>query len=186
MVEEKIKIKISRKILLVFFIFIFFIAIFAYFKINEKKPLTTIEYDGFLLEFRTDLREAQKVKVYPSEDEVYKALMNSSVKNVTIAFKLFNESDSPYYKVESMELVLKLYLGYKKINAKPNFNGLEIDSYEKLISNPNNPVIVLVFPSNETLIELKDHLIFLKAKDYHDFDLVTVKLIMIGLNITVE
>ncbi|MCS7106303.1 MAG: hypothetical protein NZ942_03235 [Candidatus Aenigmarchaeota archaeon] len=188
--EGKIKLKISKsRLILIFIICALLIISFNTFKNQElKKPITSWYYDGYLLEFRSDLREAQKVKVYPSEEAVYQQLFNPKVKNITIAFKSAGERENPYYIIEEMEIIQKLYVAYKKRNIKLNFNGLEVENYERLYGKEENPIIALVHPvfSNETLIELKNHVIFLKAKNYHDFDLVAIKLIMIGLNITVE
>ncbi|MEM5834247.1 MAG: hypothetical protein QXQ69_00135 [Candidatus Aenigmatarchaeota archaeon] len=188
--DGKIKLKISKNRLIFLAIFCVLAAILiSYLNYREsKKPITSLVYNGYLLEFRADLREAQKIKAYPSEEAIYKELFNSDLKNITIAFKSAGEKENPYYIVEEMEIIQKLYLAYKAKNMKPNFNGLEVESYENLSGTQENLIIALVHPvySNETLIELKDRVIFVKAKDYSDFDLVTIKLIMIGLNITVE
>jgi len=152
------------------------------------KPITSWNYYGHVIGFRADMREAEKIPVYPSEEAVYKELMNSTVENITIAFKPADEKENPYYILEEVEIVQKLYLGYKILGYEPSFNGLPIESYENLSGTRSNPIIALVHPvySNETLIELKDHVIFVKAKDHKDFDLATIKLIMVALEIETE
>lgn len=188
MSKERIRIKISRNQIIFLTATCVSILLVVVYYFYYPKPITSWNYHGHIIGFRADLKEAEKIPVYPSEEAVYKELMNSFVENVTIAFKPADEKENPYYILEEVEIVQKLYLGYKILGYEPKFNGLPIDSYENLSGTPSNPIIALVHPvySNETLIELKNHIIFVKAKDYKDFDLATIKLIMVALDITVD
>jgi hypothetical protein len=140
------------------------------------------------LSFRADLKEASKIPVYPSEEILYRALINPLVENVTIVFVPV-EGENGIYVVNAWEIVMKLSLAYEQIGIKPGFNGINLTSYEniELHGKIQNPYIVLVHPryANETSLKLKDHTIFISGKSEKEFDLATVKLLMIALKIKV-
>jgi len=135
------------------------------------------------------LREAEKIEVYPSEQALYLELMSSLVENITIAFKPVAEEENPYYMLQILEIIPKLSFAYSKRNLNPYFDRdpLIVESYENLPGKIQNPIIALVHPiySNETAIRVDGHVVFLKAKNYKDFDLVTVKLLMVALRIEI-
>ncbi len=142
--------------------------------------------------FRADLREAEKVRVEPTDDAVYFELFNIGetpfVKNITIAFKDAGPTGNPYYQLQIIELVTKLKktyeLSYHGAEA-PGFNAIEVESYYKLPGKIDNPIIAIVHPkyATETSIKLENHVILLSAKTTADMDLVTAKLLMIALQL---
>jgi hypothetical protein len=182
----KISIKTKQLKILVVITFLIFLLLLIY-RIWPK-PIYTINYKDAELTFREDLREANKIPVYPSEEILYRALINPLVKNVTIVFVPV-EGENGIYVVNAWEIVTKLSLAYKQIGIKPSFNGLNVTSYEniELYGKIQNPYIVLVHPryANETSLRLKDHTIFISGKSNKELDLATVKLLIIALKIKI-
>jgi hypothetical protein len=152
------------------------------------KPITSVDFYGVILNFRADLREAEKIPLYPNESAVNALLMDGSVRNITIAFKPSNEENS-YFALEATEIVTKLYYAYKTLgHVMPKFMSINVSSYENLSGTPQNPMIALVAPSvsNETdVIVSSNNVISVKAKSFNDFDLATIKMIMAALKIKV-
>lgn len=184
--KKWIRIKFKRnQIIFISVILAVALSIFLY-DFYTPKPITEINYDGIILVFRADLKEAKNVPVYPSEQALYYELMNPLVENITIAAKEAGEGN-PYYTLQTYELVTKLKIAYLGLGLNPSFNRepLIIDSYKDLRGDPQSPIIALVHPlySNETAIRVEDHVVFIKAKDYKDFDLAIAKFSMVVLKI---
>jgi len=150
------------------------------------KPITTWDYFGNTLVFRVDLREANKVPVYPHETGVYLDVVNPLVKNITIAFKPAGDKENPYYQLEIIELVMKLkqYV-YDRKEIPVEFNAVPIESYENLPGKIQNPIIALVHPiyANETAIRNAGHVTTISGKTYNEFDLAVAKFLMVALGI---
>jgi uncharacterized protein YpmB len=182
----RISIKNKKLKILVVIAFIIFLAVLIY-RIWPK-PIYSIRYDGEILSFRADLREANKVPVYPSEEILYHALINPLVENVTIVFVPV-EGENAIYVVNAFEIVNKLYPAYRKIGVKPKFNGINLTSYEnvELYGKIQNPYIVLIHPrfANETSVRLKDHTVFISGKSNQELDKATVKFLMVALRIRI-
>src|SRR3989442_16018096 len=87
----------------------FFIVLFAvlWYSFYFPKPIFGVLINGSTLGFRQDLREAYKSPIYPDEDSVSKFFQNSSVKNITIAFKSASQNENPLFLVEESEIVFK-------------------------------------------------------------------------------
>lgn len=185
----KIKVKFEkyRVILLLLIALVIFSVFFYVFYI--PKPITSLDFYGIPIYFRSDLRQAAKVPVYPNEDSVRKELMNSSVQNITFAYKLSNTTEDSYYRIEAFEIAQNLYYGYRVlVKTIPGFDVMNISSYENLSGKIENPVIALVIPtySNETSVTVtSNHTIFVRAKTLDDFDLATEKLLISALGLKV-
>jgi uncharacterized protein YpmB len=183
-----VRISIKNKKLKILFAiaFIIFFAVLIY--EIWPKPIYSISYDGGILTFRADLKEANKVPVYPSEEILYQTLINPSVENVTIVFVPV-EGENAIYVVNAFEIVSKLYPAYQKIGVKPKFNGINLTSYEnvELYGKIQNPYIVLIHPrfANETSVRLKDHTVFISGKSNQELDKATVKFLMVALKIRI-
>jgi hypothetical protein len=180
----KLKFTKNRIIFILALSVIVFIALYYYFFV--PKPITSVQYGNYILNFRSDLREASKVPVYPSEDALYLEMMHGLVQNVTIAFKPTNDGDA-IYSVEAFEITYKLRLGYMIRNFNPGFNSMNVSSYENLPGKIQNPIIALVHPvySNETSIRVEGHVVTIKGKTLEDFDLAVDKFLMVTLGIEV-
>ena len=181
---SKIKVKINLRFLSILVSLGLLIYLIIYFY-QASKPITTWQIDGFKFTFRNDLRKADKIPVYPSEDAVYLKLINPIVKNVTIAFKYGTKEENNLYKVEAVEITYKLTLFYKIKGMEVEFDSMQVDSYENLPGKFQNPIIALVPPSfsNETEIKIEDHVIYVKGKTKEEFDLAVIKLLMCALRI---
>ena len=183
--KKGISIKLTRNRIIILAVLAAVAIIISIYIFYVPKPIYSLLVDDQQLDFRADLRAADKITVYPSEEELYSKLMNSLVENITIAFKPASEEENPYYILQILEIVPKLSFAYSRLGLQPNFNNnpIAIDSYENLTSTTSNLIIALVHPvySNETAIKVGDNIIYLKAKSHEDFDLVTVKLLMVAL-----
>lgn len=155
----------------------------AYLKI--PKPITTYNLDGLKFRFRADLRKANNILVYPDEETIRNIIWNPEIQNLTIVY--VNSSDNAIVAVNAFEITYKLKLIYFFLNYDINITGKEIESYDELAATSENPVIALIPPvfSNETLVKVKDNIIYIKAKTYEEFDLATVKFLMGALGISV-
>jgi hypothetical protein len=180
MAEERIKIKISRNLAIFLALFLIIIFVIVYFKISEYKPLTTINYKGLVLQFRADLREANKIEA--DEEAIRKILWDKNIKNITIVFP--NSSDLELIGVESFEIAYKLRLAYLLEGYDVEIKGKDF-SYPFSFESLPKPSIILIPPSlsNETFVKVEDSLIIISGKDEKDFDLATVKFLIVALGL---
>ena len=164
-------------ILMIVSLIFFLVYLYLYFR-----PVNSINYKGQIFTFRDDIKAANKIKVYPDEETIHDMFWNPNLENITIIFKPL-EKGSGYYMVESFELTYKLSAMYILNGMKKNFNALPMDTYENINSSKNVLKIVLVHPqlTNKTSVEKKDNVIFIHGKDYRDFDLATIKTILIAM-----
>jgi hypothetical protein len=205
MPELKLKIptsmpKITRKAAIALAILALAAGIGGYFYyLNvSNPPITTWNYRGQLVAFRVNLREAATVPVYPSDDLIYRDLMNPFVKNVTIAFKDAGTADNPYYILEEMEIIPKTTLAYAHMLGSdsgnetssatdtPVFNAEAIENYANLPGKIQNPIIALVHYkyANETSVRMEGHVTYISGKTPQDFDKATVRFLMIVMGIS--
>jgi hypothetical protein len=204
MSELKVKVptsmpKLTRNatIALVVLVLICAIGGYLYYLNVSNPPITTWDYKGQVVAFRVDLREAANVPVYPSDDLVYRDLMNPLVKNVTIVFKDAGTGDNPYYILEEMEIIPKMTLAYSYVLGSdtsdgttsygaPVFNAQSVESYSNLPGKIQNPIIALVHYkyANETSVRMDGHVTYISGKTPQDFDKATVRFLMIVLGIS--
>ncbi|MBS7657520.1 hypothetical protein KEJ33_06325 [Candidatus Bathyarchaeota archaeon] len=182
---EGIKLRISRKKLALFSILVLVLIAAIYFIASYKpagEEIKTWVYDGYELEFRADLREASKIQV-PGEDQVHDLFWNEEVKNVTIGFKRTN--DMGLTGIEAFEITYKLRLAYLIAKRDVGISAEELDSFANSNSTRQNPFVALIPPSisNETAIRVSENTVFISGKDSKDFDLITVKFLIIVLGI---
>jgi hypothetical protein len=201
---SKIKIKMERKVfssvllIVVLSLVIMGLAI-LYMRMVPKPedPITSIIYDGQLINFRADLREADKVPVYPGETQVYLDTIHPLVDDVTIAFKDAGEEDNPLYMVEVIEIVTKMTPAYRKMLSNynvtseedmPEFNATPVEQYAWLPGKIQNPIIAVVHPkyANETAVRNEGHVTYISGTTKENLDLATVKFLMIVLGIEME
>lgn len=167
-------------VVFLFFLIVFFVGIYIYVTL----PVLSVKYGNLTLEFRVNLKEAAKIKVYPNASTTYQILWNPKVRNVTIDF--MNTSDLGLTAVEAFEITYKLTIGYKTNNYVVGISAKNVESFENLSATEENPIIVLVPPSisNETSVKIEGNIIYINGIDAKGFDLATAKLIMIGLEIS--
>lgn len=183
--KEGVKIRITRNRLILLLISLVLISSILFYYMYVPKPILSWDFLGNKVYFRANLREAAKVPVYPNEWHVYNEIVHTLVDNVTFVFKPTDEKGNPYYILEEMEIIQKLKLVYNELKINPGFNGHPVESYENLPGKIQNPIIALVHPdfSNETAVIVKDHVIYIKGKTNRDFDLATIKFLMIAMSI---
>jgi hypothetical protein len=195
----KVKLKVTNRRIMILVTLVALLTLLYLLNIYWPKPVTSWDYNGNLLTFRSDLREAAKVKAYPDEATISNVFASIAVRNITIVYAE-NISDVGYVTVEAAELSYKLTLayleaGYQRYNMSTDFipvgyiaiSAGAVKSYENLKGTAANPIIALVPPSmsDETSVSTTDHVIYVKGKTQKDFDLATIKLLMIVLDIKV-
>jgi hypothetical protein len=188
------KVKVTRQRAILFASILIVIILIALLVSQIKLPIYSLNYYGAKLSFRINLRDVKDVTVYPSEKAVRDEIMNQFVENITIVYKP-NESINSHYAVEVFEIVNKLAIAYRlRFGYIPNFNVINVTSYENLMAVPSNPKIVLVHPiySNETSVRLEDNVIYIQGKNavsekeqLRNFDLAVVKFLIVALEIKI-
>jgi len=163
------------------------------------QPITVIDYKGYAIGFRADLRQAAKVPAYPGEEEIYRDTMHQLVQNVTIVFMDAGPGENAYIRAETLELYDKIRTAYILTfgtvdpetgevvpNTIPTFNVQNISSYENLPGKIQNPIVAIVPPmyANETSVRNEGHVTFVSGLTTKDLDLATTKFIMIELGIS--
>lgn len=184
----EIRMKITKEKIVILLIFIVIASAIMVYQLLLPKPITTWDYYGTTLVFRVDLREANKVSVYPHETGVYLDTIHPLVENITIAFKPAGEKENPYYQLAIIELVMKLKQIYDKNEIPVEFNAVPVESYENLPGKIQNPIIALVHPiyANETSVHNERHVTTISGETYHEFDLAVAKFLMVVLDIELE
>lgn len=179
----RLKISLKKFLWIVSIIALISILVFLYVKF---RPIKTVHYNDVAFTFRDDTKKASKVKVYPDEKTLHDLFWDMDIENVTILFKPVDEKMG-YYTIESFELTYKLSLMYMLNGMRKEFNAKSIDSYETIRDSPLVLQIALVHPelTDKTYVETKGHIVYIHAKDYKDFDLATIKTILVAMNITV-
>ena len=166
-------------LLIIVLILVGFISLYIY-----LRPVKSVYYSGKQFFFRDSVRAARGIEVYPDEKTLHDIFWNPGIKNITI---LFNSqvTESGYYYVETFELTYKLHSMYMLNRIRKNFNAVDVNTYEDIISSPDLLKIVLVHPqlTDKTLVEGRDNVIFIHAKNYRDFDLATIKTILIAMGV---
>ena len=127
-----------------------------------------------------------------SHDELVGAVFEYT-RDTIIAFKDAGEEENPYYIVEEIEIINKMMIAYRKmidsykgetINM-PTFNAMPVENYADLPGKIQNPIIALVHPkyANETAVRNDYHVTYISGKTHEEFDLATIKFLMIVLGI---
>lgn len=146
------------------------------------QPLKTYDFYGTKLGFRSDLKQASKIPLYPNDTVIHDILWNQELENLTIVF--VNSSENSLVLVEAFEITYKLSLAYNQFDFPVSINAKEVESYDSLNAT-DYPLIALIPPSlaDETAVRLEDNIIYIKGMTKEDFDLATVKFLMIVLGI---
>jgi hypothetical protein len=164
--------------------------------------LTSWDYHGTPMNFRADLRDADKVIVLPNDAWVRDSFTSQYLKNITIVFKN-DSSDLGLVAVEAAELSYKLSTIYMKngvgiVSQSEAEEGIPDNSivlsaapvtdYRNLQGTFTGVLIVLIPPSetNVTSIRASNNAVFISGKNGYEFDMATVKLLMVIMEITSE
>jgi hypothetical protein len=180
------KLRISKKRIIILFA-LFFVIILGIIYYFISRPLYIINYHDTTIGFRVNLKEASGVRVYPDKNTLHSTITNPLIQNITIVFKDAGEKNG-YYILEEIEIINKLTLLYKIIRTnQPEFNALEVQDYENLTTTKENLIIALIHPiySEEKSVRVEDNVIYIQGRDLEEFDLATVKFLMVALDIKV-
>lgn len=163
----------------------------VYYYSSMSKPITRYNFYGTELEFRDNLRKAQNISAYPSEEDILHKVWDPDITKINIVYVLTeNASDeNSMVALNVFEVRFKLEVAYRN----PRFNWMNEFSFEELksfagINHSNDTlVIALVRPSlsDRTAVELNDSVVYIKGTTREGFDMATIKFIMSALNITV-
>lgn len=208
MSQEKIHVKISKQQIIIF-LAVFgavVVGVFGYIAYDAYfKPIFVADFEGQPIQFRADLREAQKVEVIPDDSKLYnqivrpprvegpggQVIIRKPLSNVTIVFKPVSQQTMGWYTVEATEIIKKLTALYKgKYNVDINFAIAQVDNYDELDGSNTAPIIALVHPeiADGTFVSVDDDrdVITISGGDsLRDFDRATAKFMMVALGIKV-
>lgn len=186
---------LKRIILILIIIFLIFLVynIYDYFK-----PVKIIYHKGYRYEFREDVKEADKIPVYPDEEILHKLFWDIDIRNISILFKPMDPRTIGYYQIEAFELTYKLTIMYKTIpytmvrrgsQVQPvfmskNFNAQPIETYENITRENDVLKIILVPPeiANETYVRAGGNKVYIYGKDFRDLDLATIRTILVAMD----
>lgn len=208
MVKQKVKLSIEKGTLVLFGVVAVIVAgsIFAYMYYQKNlAPVIFADFEGVDLPFRVDLRQAQKIEVTPNEETLRLMIdkppvvrtpdgvtsFRQTLRNVTIVFKTVPTDNNGWYSVQTTEIIKKMTLLYKgKYGVDLKFEVREVESYDGLRGSNRAPVIALIHPhiANGTYVEadkVGDVIKIHGGDTLKDFDLATVKFMMVALNVTV-
>lgn len=151
----------------------------------QSAPVSTIYYKGIAMTFRQDVKQAEKVKVTPSEQTLGLQFWDYKNKNIKFLFKPENKSNG-LYRVEVFELTYKLsqmYMTLKPLIIEKNFSAEPIESYDNITKEEGTLKVVLIPPgmTNETAVRVTGNGVFIQGKDEKDFDLAVIKTILSSL-----
>ena len=187
MTKKRYKLRVRKKeVILALLILIGFISIYFGYKIylQHFAPIKSVNYHGIPLEFRTDLREANKIPVYPNE-KALNIFYNPKIRKVYIVFR--NTTQNSLVEVEAWEIAFKLKTFYNLLRWPVEIKGANVTSYSQAKGNSTYPVIVLIPPvdANSTYVNVSNYTVFISGTDLHHFDLATNKFLMTVLGIKV-
>ncbi len=193
MTRDSHRIELTKNQLIFIFAISVLSIVIALAYIYIPRPVYSHDYFGIPLNFRADLREAEKVQVYPDEARLYYELRGGLAKNITLVF-LPTEGDNGIYTANAFEISYKLGLLFNLLGRNVTIDAKEITSYQHLPGKIQHPIIALVHPkyANETAVRMDAHVIFVSGlptndavNPYRNFDLAAVKLLMVILGIDI-
>jgi hypothetical protein len=185
--SEGVKVSLTRSqaIILITVLVATLAIIYVYIITKPPQPITTVEYYGNMLTFRENLIEANNITVSPSDKAISDAMTNSRIENITIVFK--NTTDLSYTAVQAFEITYKLRIQHLVNNRDIAISAKEVDSLDNITGTAENPMIVLIPPSiaNDTYVALTDNTVRISGKTYKDYNLATIKFLIVTLGIKI-
>lgn len=194
--EEKARVKIKwtmRNNILAVVIILAVAAAYIYL-FYIPQPEYSVMYDGAVLNFRVDLRQAAKIPVQPGVNDVSSTISNTWVQNITIVYEESQNNDTAkYYNIEAFEIANKLKTAMLAdgidsigIDAKP-LSAYNRTDYTNLPGQLQHPLIAIIPPefANQTLVYASpsDHVVYVSATSNHDLDLAVAQFILSVLRI---
>ena len=154
------------------------------------KPVYTIFLEGVPFSFRSDVRKALDVEVFPREEILYDLFSNYKIRNVTILFKPGTPETNALYQLQTIEIVYKLTrydnLMRSIFRPKMHFNAEPIDTYDNITREDTILKIILLPPefSNQTRVTGGGNRIWVYGKTDKGFDLAVMKAMLSVMNVT--
>ncbi|MFH1229822.1 MAG: hypothetical protein V1678_05380 [Candidatus Aenigmatarchaeota archaeon] len=148
------------------------------------------EFAGVKLNFRADLDEAAKVKVYPNETALRNVILNNNVQEIGVAY-IPKDNENAFYLAASYELAYKLtIINRYYFNATKPITSIPVNSSMEALAMATNqmPIIMLVGESktNSTLVNVVGYFVTVQGasfeevnRTYNDLDLATDKLLLV-------
>lgn len=153
------------------------------------KEFKRYNFYGVELEFRSDLRNAKNISVYPDEQSILHKVWDPDIYKINIVYVPTKEpsDENSVLGVNAFEIRYKLDVAYRQFNWINEFTRTELESFENITYTNDTLVIALIRPSlaDETAVELNENVIYIKGKTPEEFDRATIKFLMVALNITV-
>lgn len=183
---KAVRIKLTRLKLVAFVCVVTLVCILFLYResIRSLMPLTEINYFGVELKFRTDLRKANQIVVYPNEKALVDLLMDPSIRKVSIGF--VNTTQNNLTAVEGFEISYKLKIAYLVNGYNVEIVGRELESYSER-GKLREPLIILVPPvdANETSVRVSEFTVYVSGLTKKEFDLAADKLLIVVMGIKV-
>jgi uncharacterized protein YpmB len=204
---KRILITIPKKQLIIVLIFLVVFSIVGWVVYENTKPIYQVTFKAnktIILTSEVNLKETKKVPTYPSDEAINSLILGPEVENVLIVFK-----SSAYNSLITVEganlgynLVFSYYATGRKAGRCENITeiitpererekimicSMEVKDYENIGIDRKNPVIALVPPAftNETSVEVKDSVVFIRGKNEKEFKLAVWKFLLAALKIKV-
>jgi len=146
------------------------------------------EYAGVVLTFRTNIKDAEDVRVIPNEQTLKDLFLRVPPNRIDLVW-IDNETENPYYAVDGFEIAAKLSVIYQynfgiNVDIVPA-NVSSVDEVRNLLEQ-DNIVILMLGPShaNKTAVTVENNLVILEGqsletnKEYTDIDLSTTKVLL--------
>jgi hypothetical protein len=196
----------KKQLILILASIIAFLAI-VWITYENVKPIYQVTFKAnrtIILTSEVNLRETKKVPTYPNDEAINSLILGRQVENVLMVFK-----SSAYNSLITTEggnlgynLVFAYYATGRKAGRCENITELitpgkerekimicsmEVKDYGNVGIDEKNPVIALVPPAftNETSVEVKDSVVFIKGKNEKEFKLAVWKFLLAALKIKV-
>lgn len=186
------KFKVNKQVsyLLIFLLISAGIGGFIYYE-SLPKEITRYNFYGTELQFRSDLRKAQNISVYPDEQSILSKVWDPDITRVSIVYVPSEEpsEENGMLALSVFEIRFKLDVAYHnpKFNWNNEFTSTNLTSFENITQSNDTLVIALVRPSlsDRTAVEMDGNVIYIKGKTLEEFDMATIKFIISALNITI-
>lgn len=180
----KLKMRMDMRFVLVLSVLALVVLGYLIYSFVLPKPILAVSVNGNTVIFRDDLREADKIPIYPDANSISKFFASSSVTNITFAFKPM-QGDNGLDLLEESEIIFKTTLLYSQYGYQPTYKAVPVQDYSQVNSTSQDPTIVFVSPSfaNETSVRLVNSTVYISGKSAREFDLATIKFMMTVLGI---
>jgi len=181
-----VKVKLTRnKIILILLIFSFLIGVFLYSRFVTcfgPFSVTCLSYREVIYNFRTNLKDAQKVPALPDDASINSEFSSNEVQNITIAYKP-DPIEIKYITLEAVEVVNKLklfYLSFPNRSSDVTFNVIQLNTFNNVTGTSENPVVVIKGLSQSTgnQVSFTNHVVTIEGRSLSELDSATERFVL--------